>query len=73
MAAKKIAILTGFACFFENYREDIDINKQEPLIETDGLAGTIALSKALLNLDKVVTVLMDSHSEHYMKEVNDEL
>lgn len=57
--ANKVAIMTGFSCIIDS----------EPHIENDGLAGSLALAKCLLNLNKEVAFLMDSHSESYMKEI----
>lgn len=57
--SKKIAILTGFACILDS----------EPHYETDGIAGSFALARCLLNMNKKVTILLDQHSESYMKEI----
>ena len=59
MKAKRVAILTGFACL-------VDF---EPKIETDGIAGAFAIAKAIATLGRKVSILMDKHSEDIMQEI----
>lgn len=56
-----IGILFGFPCFTEG----------SPLEENDGVAGAIYIARALANLDKKVTFIIDSGSPHletFLKE-----
>ena len=50
--------MTGFACLLDS----------DPLIETDGISGALAISKSLAMLGRQVVLIMDKHSERIMKE-----
>lgn len=59
LPSRKTAILTGFSCLV-----DFD-----PHIETDGIAGALAIAKSLAIMGREVKILMDKHCEGVMQEV----